>query len=534
MLALEAALGCLIQLMTTLMKYLRPVWMAAGLVVLTGWVASRELRHHDAPPPMSWFGSWRAPQCDVVVVGSTTAGIAASLAAAERGAHVVMVDEHAAPAPDITATMLNMFDVPTSRGSKIRVPIQGIFDRVYRRLGIAFDLRAADRLFREMIKRQPRLDWRPRTRVKHILKQNNTVVGVELLDLGTGAVQRLYCSVLVDATPDATIAARAGVDYYLGRENANPDARMQSVGQLFSLKKVDWKALVRQICSRRMVTLDKLRRFKRLGREPSIDIAPTVYPGNKVMIREGGVVGPYAWERGDMLKGYHAVGPHVVCLSINFGLQDDGSVVLNVLNLVGVNGLDPVSVRAAQREARVEIPHLIKFFRTHVPGLRNAELDRIAPELYVRETRHIHGYYTLRCDDIRQGVHFYDSVAVASYPLDLHPYVKGQLNPFGPERYVYTLPLRCLVPFSIDGLFVASRSLSATYTAAGSARVIPVTMAAGEAAGVAAWVCHSLGLSPHQLVENVQAVRLVQRELKEHGVNPHVGQAILGPGKITA
>ena len=147
--------------------------------------------------------------------------------------------------------------------------------------------------------------------------------------------------------------------------------------------------------------------------------------------------------------------------------------------------IDPPVILEADglAEAIRELPHLLAHLRRFMPGFHNARLARVAPELYIRETRHIHGHYAIKVSDIRAERQFFDRVALVSYPLDLHPYKKGDINPFGPRRYYYTLPLRSLVPRKVDGLFVASRSLSATYSAAGSARVIPITMAAGEAAG---------------------------------------------------
>jgi hypothetical protein len=88
--------------------------------------------------------------------------------------------------------------------------------------------------------------------------------------------------------------------------------------------------------------------------------------------------------------------------------------------------------------------------------------------------------------DIVDSRVFWDAIGVASYPIDLHPYRPGELNPYAAHRYVYTIPLRCLVPIGINNLLVVGRSISATYEAAGSARVVPTTMEEGQAAGTAA------------------------------------------------
>jgi hypothetical protein len=120
---------------------------------------------------------------------------------------------------------------------------------------------------------------------------------------------------------------------------------------------------------------------------------------------------------------------------------------------------------------------------------------RAADYLYIRETRHIGGLYTMTASDIVNDRVFWDAVGVASYPIDIHPYKPGEHNPFAPQRYLYTIPFRALVPRRTANLVMASRSISATYAAAASLRVVPTTMEEGEAAGIAAALSIREGVS---------------------------------------
>jgi len=472
-------------------------------------------RGYATPPSLPTFDASRT-KCDVLVIGGTPAGIAAALAAARRGADVILVEARPLLGGDVVYAMLNQFDVPARPGEAS--PIHGIFAEFYDRLGTAFSTDKARRLFEDTVAVEPTLHAYTRTRVMKILKEGDTVTGVVLrgaLDAkGHADEAEVRARVVVDATNDASVAARAGSGYYIGRENAHPDKAMQSVGLLFSVDKVDWQAVRAYTARYRWVPASvKAAAEGGVGRIPKKD-------GEKlVKLRLGGMHGSYMWERGDIVKDYVPRSPRIMTLSINFGRQGDGTVVLNTLNVVGVNGLDPESVLAARREAIAELPHYIAYLRRKMPGFSRAVLSRVAPELYVRETRHIHGYYSLKVADIRAGTRFFDRIAMASYPLDLHPYFKGQINPFGARRYYYTLPLRSLVPRKVDGLFVASRSLSATYSAAGSARVIPITMAAGEAAGAAAWLCARQNISPHDVMNDSRWVRQIQESLREWGAD---------------
>jgi hypothetical protein len=455
------------------------------------------------------------PTCDVLVLGGTPAGIAAALAAARRGANVIMVEERAKLGGDITYAMLNMFDVPLQSAKIKHSPVSsGIFGEFYRELGVAFDIVRAQKLFDHTLEQQPTLRVLRDTRVRRLILEEKRVVGA-VLRLPSGRDERVAAAAIVDATDDAQMAARAGASYYLGRENANPDKKMQAAGLLFSVKNVNWNEMRAYVRHKKALSNADLKKLKH-GAAGSIDVK---LENRGVLLRLGGTSGNYAWERGDVVRDYVPHGPNVVVLSINFGRQDDGSVVLNTLNVVGVNGLSKGSRQKARAEATREIPFLLQYLRYRMPGFEKAQLDQIAPDLYIRETRHIHGYYALKVADVKEDRAFYDRVALCSYPLDLHPYEKGDPNPFGPKRYMYTLPLRSLVPRKVDGVFVASRSLSATYSAAGSARVIPVNMAAGQAAGEAATLCARDGISPHQLVENSPLILELQANLRESGLD---------------
>ncbi len=96
------------------------------------------------------------------------------------------------------------------------------------------------------------------------------------------------------------------------------------------------------------------------------------------MVKErlGGGVGRYMWERGNIVKPYQPQGKDIEMLSINFGRQKDGSVVLNTLNILGVNGLNPVSVSKATNQALEELPAFITFLRKAMPGFEKSANQR--------------------------------------------------------------------------------------------------------------------------------------------------------------
>ncbi len=527
-------------------RRLSPGWAAAGA---STWGGTHALKAGD----LKGAG---ALDCDVLVVGATPSGVAAALAAARRGAQVIVVEKHPHAGGDVVYAMLNMFDVMARPGETARV--HGLFAEFFEQLGVSCDIDRARDLFDNALKAEPNIRFIPSVVVASTYKDGDKLVGVQIQQ--GKATRGIACKVLVDATNDADIATMAGSGFYIGREDANPDKKMQSAGLLFSVKGVNWGRVRAYVSGRRAILMSQ-----RPNARTSIDIAPTslaqkkrlaqmfaredhmALPGvksmlapslpgavargsragikgsleraEKVWLRLGGGMGNYAWERGDIIKGYQPHGPDIIVLSINFGRQSDGSVVLNTLNIINVDGISPQHRQQAREEGIRELPYFLKYLRKKMPGFERATLARIAPELYIRETRHIHGFYSLKVHDIRGQAKFFDRIAQAAYPLDLHPYSKTDLNPYGPRRYFYTIPLRCLIPRGVDNVFVASRSLSATYSAAGSARVIPVTMAAGEGAGVAAWECARNGRTPHELLKDFPLMQSVQDSLRKGGAD---------------
>jgi hypothetical protein len=232
---------------------------------------------------------------------------------------------------------------------------------------------------------------------------------------------------------------------------------------------------------------------------------------------KGGIYRGNVWGYSDIMRGYHPTEPGVGIYDLNLGRQSDGTVLINGLLVYGVDGTDPASVADGMRRGRSELPSLIAYLRDHAPGFEHAQLLRAADYLYIRETRHIRGLYTLTVRDIVDARVFWDAIGVASYPIDLHPYKPGEFNPFAAHRYVYTIPLRSLVPVGVTNLLVASRSISATYDAAGSARVVPTTMEEGQAAGAAAVLSLRAKVLFGRFTEDPMLVHDLQQTLADQG-----------------
>jgi len=422
----------------------------------------------------------------VLVVGGTPAGVAAAVAAARLGTRVLLTEARPYIGGDLTGSMLNMFDMDFGpNGIQLA---RGVFMDVYSQLGMTFDVELAKHVFLQEARREPNLTLRLLTKPVQVLVDGQRVAGVVVKDLQTHERQTICAKRIIDATDDADVAAMAGVPYSLGREDSGIDRKMMAATLVFQVDGINWPAAVAYVTTR---------------------------PGPKGL--RGGIYRGNVWGFSEIMRGYRPTEPGVGIYDLNIGRQNDQSALINGLLIYDVDGTDPASVASGLRRGRAELPPLMEYLRSHAPGFKDAELLGSADYLYIRETRHIRGLYTLTVHDIVDSRVFWDAIGVASYPIDLHPYRPGELNPYAAHRYVYTIPLRALVPVGLNNLLVASRSISATYEAAGSARVAPTTMEEGQAAGVAAVLSVRAHLSFPRFTEQPVAVHDLQDVLYAQG-----------------
>ncbi len=369
---------------------------------------------------------------DVLVVGGSPAGVAAAVAAARQGMTVKLVERRPFLGTTMTGAMLNMMDL--SRGSDGQHLIRGLFLEMHGALGgVAFDPRRARVVLRSMVGAEPRISLSLGVDAVLPILQDGRVIGITVR-LADGSVVPVHAA--VDATDDGDLAAAAGVPFTFGREGSGIDRRAMPATLVYRLGGLDWQTVVRHA-----------HRGRR-GPQPS------------------GAFQGYVWGFREAMRRYHAGDPALSAHDLNLGRIQDGSAYVNSLQIHGVDGTDPASVADGYARAAREVPRKIGYLRAGVPGFAAARLVELAPELYIRETRHLQGLYTLSARDIVERRVFPDRIAAASYPIDLHQYIKGERYPYRPVRYNYTIPLRSLVTARVDGLLIASRAFSATYQAA--------------------------------------------------------------------
>jgi hypothetical protein len=176
-----------------------------------------------------------------------------------------------------------------------------------------------------------------------------------------------------------------------------------------------------------------------------------------------------------------------------------------------VDATDAAQVTRAEVEIRKKVFARWRKMRAERPEFKESILLPGSLDLGVRETRRIKGEYTITTADIAEGRRFDDAIAQSMIALDCH-HPKGNWEEWAP-RSPYDIPYRIMVPKETDGLLVAGRCVSVEHLALAAIRKIPVCMALGQAAGVAAAVASRAGVQPR-----AADVRAIQRELTAQGV----------------
>ncbi len=242
--------------------------------------------------------------------------------------------------------------------------------------------------------------------------------------------------ITIDATGDAALAAASGVPFE--GEEADLRDRRQPCALLFRMSNVD------------------VKRYRAIPRDQKRAIA---LEG----IREGRLY----WESLAFVST--PAGTDAICL---------------MSRIYGVDALSAAALTRAELEGRQQVKSIAKVLRERVPGFENALLAAIAERVGVRETRRIVGQYTLTEKDIVDEVRFPDSIALAAGPASLHQADGTSVSSIWMPELPFEIPLRCMLPQSVEGIVVTGRAISTTREANGGARNMGTAMALGEAAGV--------------------------------------------------
>ena len=289
-----------------------------------------------------------------------------------------------------------------------------------------------------------------------VLLQTNCVDAVvhdseisRIITYNRSGLQSVSAQAVIDATGNAEIAARSGCEWTMGK-------RLTPASLSFQVYNVDQKRFLGFVASERDPKLRRL--IKKLKETGEWDF-------------------PYD-------------------LFIWIQLLHEDEFFINTTRLIGVNGVDGVSISDGLKRGRLEIQKLMSVFRNHVPGFEAVRLKATAPQLGIRETRRITGDFVYKVEHLQTDTFFDDCIGFSMYGWDLpdpekpseQPFAQDTKKGFVPKKnkpLATPLPYRMMVPKPIRNLINPGRAVSVEGQVLGPVRVMAPCMAMGQAAGMA-------------------------------------------------
>jgi hypothetical protein len=446
-----------------------------------------------------------AADADVLVVGGGPAGLGAALGAATAGANVVLAERYGFMGGNATAALVTIWashhtrcDTPEHCGCTTFFPTD-------HGDGVPVIAGAPERLICELVCSGNAVGPTPQTGYTvsfdpEVFKS----VALDLLDgagvrylfhaLGTDIIGEgrpqgvvfatksgpvaIRAKVIVDATGDGDIAALAGCRFAIGRDE---DGMVQPMTLMF-----------------------RLGRFRKAAFDEYVRRHPDQWRGVHGLwdlIAQAEKAGELELNREDILL---------------FGSPKEDELIVNSTRILNALGTDVWDLTRAEWEGRRQMRRLMAFFQRYVPGFDQSYVLQSGSQIGIRESRRVIGEYVLTEEDILTARSFTDCIARGTYPLDVHnPRGKGTLLKNIPMGKAYEIPLRSLIPTCVDNILVAGRCISGTALAHSSYRVMPISMATGQAAGVCGALAALAGKAPRGI-----KAEAVQGELVRQGALP--------------
>jgi hypothetical protein len=445
-----------------------------------------------------------AADTDVLVVGGGPAGIGAAVGASQAGARVILVERYGFLGGNATAALVMplMSFHTQSEGGKRPPPetlmptdhgpgdpvIAGVLRQLVERLIATGGALSPSTETGYVVPFDPEafkltaLDLLDEAGVSYLLHAfaSGTIgepgrLGVVFETKSGPLVVR--APVVVDCTGDGDVAAHAGARFEIGRDTDGLTQPMTLMFRIIEFQREKFSQYVRE----------------NPGQWKGVH-------GLWDLIRKASEAGELDLAREDVLF---------------FGTPHEHELSVNSTRVTKVLGTDVWDLTYAEWESRRQMRQIARFLRRHVPGFERSYVAQSGVHVGVRETRRILGEMQLTAEDLLEARRFDDVIAQGSYPVDIHnPEGKGTvLKRISPGR-AYQIPLRALLPQNVDRVIVAGRCISGTHEAHSSYRVMPISMATGQAAGVCSAIAARRGSLPRDV-----PVEEVQDELIRQGAN---------------
>jgi ribulose 1,5-bisphosphate synthetase/thiazole synthase len=425
---------------------------------------------------------------EVLVVGGGAAGVAAAETAARHGHDVMLLEKNGycggAAVAGLSGTICGMY-LSSDRQKYPEQVVYGFAEKFRTELesrgGVTAPLKYGKTwtvthdpfLWKEVAE-----DFLLENNVK--LMYHTSVIGVVMdSDVVNGVIintksglAAIHADIVIDASGDADVIYRAGIDYKMG-----DNGKIQNPTMIFKINGVDVESFQKHWGNNTICSTEVTELINSLNESGKYEL-----PRSKIWI---------------------------------FTTPKPNELLINATRVIGQDGrelnvTDPVDHSEAEYVGRKQVKEYARFLKDHIKGCENSFLQDTSPEVGVRQTRTIVGVDCLSNDYVLSRSKRSDGIVTSPWPIELHSGSKPKVEWLMDDYY--EVPYGTLIPKRGENLIVAGRSLSAEHEALASARVTAQCFGYGHAAGLAA----SLSLKNQESIRNIPG-EVVRESLNRDG-----------------
>jgi len=436
-------------------------------------------------------------EADVVVIGSGTSGIAASIAASRKGAEVILIERF--PFVGGMSTLIPVACWPLNTAvetGELDMPYDGILGEIRDRMkalnaidlrtlqegvdkliGIAddndkmatskwylFDPEALKYLYFDML-REAGVKLRVNSLVVDTIVRDNKIEAIVVETLTRREL--IKGKIFIDCTGSADVVTRAGSEAALGTGDNDgvPAGLMIPSSTTFRIAGVDTDNI-------------------------DLDEVGKIYEQHRL--------------KGEINVPFEGFFPHIVCKGV---IQIFGTRVFDI------NPLDPEKAALGEMEQRRQIRDITNFLKKKIPAFHDCQLINTGMSIGMIGTRRIRGDYFITQQDIIDARKFEDAIAAGTYKLEVWETDGANAHFHHIVGTWYTIPFRALLPKGLQNVIVAGSCISGQIIAMATWAVMPMCFKTGQAAGTAASLCIKGNTRPRDI-----SVVELQRILRQDGV----------------
>jgi hypothetical protein len=505
--------------------------------------------------------------CEVLVVGGGTGGVAAALAAVRRGRRVCLLEETDWLGGQLTAQGISAFDehehIESFGGTASYYALRESLRSHYLALAessqpafnpgacwvtrLAFEPRVAvvaiDALLQPFVE-SGRLRIERRMKAFAVTTQADRIIAVTVLGLDDGRVLHCRPAIVIDATELGDLLPLAGIEHVVGAETVTdtgePHAQPQEP-KPDCVQSLTYAFAVERRPAGERHAIPQPEKYVHYRESQPYSLTIEVH-GGEIYGEESGWLAYRLLEKMPGTKGSLFTYRRLIDRSL-FGGHFPHDV--SMVNWPGNDYRDKSilqcsarAVAAALQDAKRVSLGFLHWLQTEAPAegdRRGGPELRLRPDVmgtgdglckfpYIREARRILALKTIveqelstACQPGPRAAPFADSCGIGWYPIDIHRSGSDDVGASCRTR-PFQIPLGALLPRRMENVLAAAKNIGATHITNGCYRLHPVEWNIGEAAGALAAAALDRDVIPRRIHAEPTRLADFQASLLAEGV----------------